>query len=89
MIEPKTGVFIGKVPASVRDKLWEKVLKGKGIGWAMQIWNANNEQGFTARSVGLSNRILIDVEGLTLVKEMNDLFVPNHLGFMGGSEIER
>lgn len=71
MIEPKTGVFVGKVPASVRDRLWEKVLQGKKFGWVMQVWNANNEQGFSTRSVGLSNKILVDFDGLTLVKEID------------------
>lgn len=71
MIEPKTGVFVGKVPASVRDKLWEKVLEGKKFGWVMQFWNANNEQGFSTRSAGLSNKKLVDLDGLTLVKDID------------------
>ncbi len=71
MIEPKVGVFIGKVPATVRDKLWDKALEGRKIGWVMQVWNVNNEQGFTARSAGLSNRVLIDNDGLTLVNEID------------------
>lgn len=71
MIEPKAGVFIGKVPATVRDKLWEKAVEGKKFGWVMQVWNTNNEQGFSARMMGLSNRVLIDIDGLTLVKEID------------------
>lgn len=68
MIEPRAGVFVGKISASVRDKLWEKALESKKLGSVIQIWNSNNEQGFSVRAAGVSSRRLVDVDGLTLVK---------------------
>ena len=71
MIEPKAGVFVGKISATVRDKLWSKALESKKLGYIIQLWSTNNEQGFSARSVGISSSQLVDVDGLTLVKYMN------------------
>ena len=68
LIEPKAGVFVGKVSALVRDLLWEKLLKQIGRGAAVQIWSTNNEQGFDMRMSGNRDRMLVDYEGLTLVK---------------------
>ncbi len=67
MIEPKTNVFVGKISAMVRDKLWEKACKGARDGAAMLIYSSTAEQGFTVRTHGDTNRTLVDMEGLTLV----------------------
>jgi len=73
LIEPKTGVFVGKVSALVRDLLWDKLKSRIGKGSAVQIWSSNNEQGFDVRMIGERNRILVDNEGLTLVKKLKTL----------------
>ena len=70
MIEPKTGVFVGKVSAMVRDKLWEKCMKKYPKGDFIQIWSANNEQGFSVRAWGRQSKQLVDVEGIVLVKDV-------------------
>ena len=67
LIEPQTNVFVGRVSAMVRDKLWEKVGEGLRGGAATLLYAAANEQGFTVRSIGETSRSLIDIEGLTLV----------------------
>ncbi len=67
MIEPKTGVFVGKISALVRDLLWELCLKSHPNTSVIQIWSDANEQGFNVRSHGDTSRTLIDNEGLTLV----------------------
>ena len=41
MIQPKAGVFVGKVSAMVRDKLWEKVRRAARGGSGM-IWPRKN-----------------------------------------------
>jgi CRISPR-associated protein Cas2 len=69
MIEPKAGVFIGKVSAEVRDRLWMKCMKSINDGGAMQIWSSNNEQGFVMRSYGDTSKSLIDLDGLTFVRQ--------------------
>lgn len=73
LIEPKAGVFVGKVSALVRDLLWKKLESYIGKGAAVQIWSTNNEQGFAMRMIGERNKILIDCEGLTLVKTLKTL----------------
>jgi CRISPR-associated protein Cas2 len=68
MIEPKAGVFVGKMSAMVRDRLWEHACKGAKGGGAMLFYSSQTEQGFTVRSQGESSRALLDWEGLTLVR---------------------
>ena len=70
LIEPKSGVFVGSISALVRDELWEKVKSRLGKGAAVQIWSTNNEQGFAMRLAGERDRVLVDYEGLTLVKRL-------------------
>ncbi len=67
LIEPQTNVFVGRVSAMVREKLWEKVCDGVRGGAATLLYPAPTEQGFAVRSFGETNRTLVDVEGVTLV----------------------
>ncbi len=68
LIEPHTGVFVGHVSALVRDKLWEKCCS-KGSGGLIQIWSSNTEQRFDIRSYGETNREMVNLEGLWLVRK--------------------
>lgn len=67
MIEPKAGVFVGKISGMVRDKLWEKCCQRRVEGSCIMIWSSNNEQGFLTRSFGDPSRHIIDMEGLQLI----------------------
>ena len=67
MIEPRTGVFVGKVSAMVRERLWDKARLGAKSGAGMLLYSSQTEQGFSARSFGETARDLVDWEGLTLV----------------------
>ena len=67
MIEPKAGIFLGRVTARVRDALWEKVVSKCKEGSCVQIWRTNNEQGFAFRTQGDPSRQIVDYEGLHLV----------------------
>lgn len=67
LIEPKAGVFVGKISALVREKLWEMCVANKKTGNVIQIWSDANEQGFSVRSEGDTNRKIIDYEGLWFV----------------------
>lgn len=71
MLEPKANVFVGKVSAAVRDKLWEKVCEKAKEGAAILVYTAPNEQGFAMRSWGDTSRQLVDYEGLTLIRIPN------------------
>lgn len=67
MIEPKTGVFVGRLSGRVRDRLWERVVDQLGKGDAIMVVSAQNEQGFEVRMAGTPDRFPVDYDGLTLV----------------------
>lgn len=67
-LEPKAGVFVGKVSALVRDLLWDKVCREKRQGGALMIYNSDREQGFDIRSQGETSRVVVDFEGLLLIR---------------------
>lgn len=69
MIEPKTGIFVGKVSAMVRERLWFKCTTSANSGGVTQIWSSNNEQGFEIRSYGGTSMCPVDFDGLTFIKE--------------------
>lgn len=68
MIEPRTGVFVGKLSAAVRDKLWEKAESASRGGAGMLIHSSKNEQGFTIRTFGDTSREVVNMENLWLVR---------------------
>ncbi len=68
MIEPRTGVFVGKVSAMVRERLWDKAGKECAGGAGMLIFSAPTEQGFAVRTFGDTTRELVDIEGVILVR---------------------
>lgn len=68
MIEVKSGIFVGHLSARVRDKLWEKCLSTPQIGGVIQIWNTNTEQHFQMRMSGHTEREIIELEGLQLIR---------------------
>jgi CRISPR-associated protein Cas2 len=71
MIEPRTGVFVGKLSGTVRLKLWEKIIKNMKNGGCTMIYSKNNEQGFVVTNFGDTSRDIVDMEGLYLVKVAN------------------
>lgn len=68
MIEPKTNVFVGRMSALVRDKLWLRVQDKLKGGAAILAYPTNTEQGFTIKSCGDTTRELVNYDGLMLVK---------------------
>jgi len=69
MIEPKAGVFVGKLTATVRDRLWEKACRDMRGGAGTLIYAANTEQGYRVRFWGATSRWVVELEGLTLVQK--------------------
>jgi CRISPR-associated protein Cas2 len=67
-LEPKAGVFVGRVSALVRDKLWEKVCMEIGDGGGVMIYSMNTEQGYLIKTCGKTRRQIEDFEGLLLVR---------------------
>ncbi len=68
LCEVKSGVFVGKASALVREELWQLVGQQLGKGSAVMVHPANNEQGFSAKTLGNPTRRLVDIEGLFLVR---------------------
>lgn len=68
MIQPRTGVFVGKLSARVRDLLWDKVIASGQAAGALLIYPAQTEQGFAIRCWGNTDREPVDYEGLTLIR---------------------
>jgi len=68
LLEVKTGTFVGRVSAMVRDKLWELVCEKSKGGGCLMVYNTNNEQGFALRMYGETSRKLVDFDGLTLIR---------------------
>lgn len=68
LLEPKANVFVGRISAMVRDKLWEKVCKVLRNGAsATMIYQTDSEQGYAIRQEGEASRLIRDFEGLFLV----------------------
>ena len=72
MLEPKTGIFVGRINAKVRDILWEKIKSRRGVkGAGLMVRTSNTEQGFVLESIGDTSREIVDFEGLQLVRIPN------------------
>ncbi len=67
MLEPRTGVFVGRVSAMVRDGLWEMVCARLKGGAGLMLHTTDNEQGYAIRFWGSPNRVAVDFDGLTLI----------------------
>lgn len=69
MLEVDAGVFVGSVPARIRDKLWEKLFWKLGAqGAAVMVYSSRSEQGFSIRTEGVLDRTLVESEGLSLMR---------------------
>ena len=68
MLELKAGVFVGKVSAMVRDRLWERVCTNMRGGAGMLIYSSDAEQSFTMRFWGATDRAIVDFDGLSLIQ---------------------
>ncbi len=72
LIEPHTGIFVGHINAMVRERLWLKCCELTGTtGGVVQIWSTNTEQRFAMRMYGMTQRSIIELEGLQLVSVPN------------------
>lgn len=67
LLELDTGVFVGRVSATVRELLWQKAVEKAGEGRCAMAWRTNNEQGFAVRLHGYQDRTLRDFDGIVLV----------------------
>jgi CRISPR-associated protein Cas2 len=68
LLEPQAGVFVGRVSALVRQKLWELACGRASGGGCLMIYSSNNEQGFRIETWGRTARLAEDFEGLFLIR---------------------
>jgi CRISPR-associated protein Cas2 len=68
MIEPQTGIFVGRVSARVREKLWKLAQDRAPDGKGVIVFGAQTEQGFRVQTYGPTRRDIVELEGLYLVK---------------------
>lgn len=70
MLEPKPGVFVGRVTAEVRDRLWDRAAARAKDGASLMIFeDARSEQGFSFRQRGDRSRELVGFDGITLIRQ--------------------
>lgn len=67
-LEPHAGVFVGRVSAMVRDRLWWKACREAGDGGCVMLYSSNTEQGYRVATYGRTSRSIEDFEGLSLVR---------------------
>jgi CRISPR-associated protein Cas2 len=67
LLEISAGVYVGHVPARVRDRLWLRIVEDVSRGRALMVHTARNEQGMTFR---VHNHAWepVDHEGLILMR---------------------
>ncbi len=68
LLELKAGVFVGRVSAMVRERLWRRVCSRMANGGGILVHSADNEQGFEVRFHGNPSRTIRDFEGIQLVQ---------------------
>lgn len=70
MLEPKAGVFVGRVTAQVRDRLWDRATARVEDGAALMICeDPHSEQGFSFRQQGDRSHELLVFDGITLIRQ--------------------
>jgi CRISPR-associated protein Cas2 len=67
LLEPKAGVFVGRVSARVREKLWKRVCSKVKGGSCILIWRTNNEQGFQMDFWNDPTRHVTNWDGIQLI----------------------
>ena len=79
LVEINAGVFVGRVSARVRDKLWERVCASLKQGRATLVFSARNEQHMGFR---VHNCIWepIDFDGIKLILRPS----PSRIKKLGG-----
>lgn len=67
LVEVSAGVYVGRVSAAVRDRLWQRVRTYARTGTATMVHAAQNEQGYVMETIGDPSYRVRDFEGLQLV----------------------
>ncbi|MGH2532277.1 MAG: type I-E CRISPR-associated endoribonuclease Cas2e [Thermomicrobiales bacterium] len=68
LVEPRAGVFVGRVSAMVRDRLWSRTCRAMKDGAGTLIYVADTEQGYVITTWGDTRRTVVDFDGLSLIR---------------------
>lgn len=68
LIEIDIGVYVGRLSARVRDKLWERVCDNIRAGKAIMVFTSNTEQGFQIQTHN-TDWIPVQYEGLWMMQK--------------------
>lgn len=68
LLEINTGVYVGKLSARVRDKLWDRICFYIKDGQATMVYSADNEQGFKYQTYNTKWQP-VDYDGIVLMKQ--------------------
>lgn len=68
-LELRSGLFVGRIDARMRDQLWEKIeqLSTKRTQ-AVLAWREPTEQGYAFRTLGKNRRTPVRVDGIWLIQ---------------------
>ncbi len=69
MVEVATGVFVGNPSARVRERVWGLLADRIGVGQAIMVEPADNEQGWSVRTAGRNRWNPVDLDGLILMAQ--------------------
>jgi len=91
LLEVRAGVYVGRLSARNRDRLWRTVADNLGAGDAVMVEPyAGAEDGFRVRTAGANRRVPEDWDGLTFIAfrpETDPDAAPSQIGELDPSEI--
>jgi len=70
LLQLKPGVFVGTLSSRVREGVWKSTCESLRGGWAVMLYAAKTEQGFTVITHGAAPVVFEDIEGLWVAKRL-------------------
>lgn len=70
LLEVRPGVYVGRLTAAVRVRLWDRITKYVKHGDATLVYMASNEQGYQILTLGDPSYRVRDFEGLQLIERV-------------------
>jgi len=71
LMEVSSSTYIGSVPKNIREDLWEFVCENIKNGQALLLYSFNNAQGYEIMSTNFSNRVVTELDGVMLMKQIH------------------
>jgi CRISPR-associated protein Cas2 len=77
LIETAAGLWVGRPSARIRDHLWDVITGHADTGTAVMITADDSETGADIRIHGSHDRVLVDLDGLTLTARLPHTTAPS------------